>query len=140
MTSVRVNGFSVSLDGFGAGPYQDQKNPLGVGGERLHEWMVPTLAFRKTHGQDKGTTGPDNDFAARVSENIGAWVMGRNMFGPLRGTWPDDRWKVWWGDDPPFHTDVFVLTHHARDPIEMAGGTTFRFVTDGIQSALARRK
>ena len=141
MGRVRVHGFSVSLDGYGAGPDQDRQNPLGVGGTALHEWFYPTRAFqREVLHKDRGETGPDDDFAARGLENIGAWILGRNMFGPVRGAWPDDTWKGWWGDNPPYHTDVFVLTHHQRDPIEMDGGTTFYFVTDGIHAALERAK
>jgi dihydrofolate reductase len=140
MSKLRVNCFSVSLDGFGAGPNQSLNEPLGVGGEALHEWIIPTRTFQALSGKSEGTTGPDNDFAARGFENAGAWILGRNMFGPVRGEWPDDSWKGWWGDNPPYHTDVFVLTHHARKPIEMEGGTTFHFVTDGIQSALDKAK
>jgi dihydrofolate reductase len=117
VSKVRVNCFAVSLDGFGAGPRQS---------------LVPTRTFQKTFGKTGGTTGPDDDFAARGMENIGAWILGRNMFSPIRGPWPDDRWKGWWGDNPPYHTDVFVLTHHARKPQAMEGGTVFHFVTDGI--------
>jgi dihydrofolate reductase len=138
MSKLRVSCFSVSLDGFGAGPDQSLENPLGIGGEALHEWFVPTLTFQKVYGKEVGTTGPDNDFAARQNENIGAWIMGRNMFGPIRGSWPDENWKGWWGDNPPYHGPVFVLTHHERAPITMQGGTTFHFVTDGIETALAR--
>ena len=132
-----VRCFSVSADGYGAGPNQDLDNPMGVGGMALHEWVFPTRSFQKMHaGKDEGTTGPDNDFAVRGFANIGAWILGRNMFGPVRGAWPDDNWKGWWGDEPPYHCDVFVLTHHARAPIEMKGGTVFHFVTDGIEAAL----
>ena len=140
MSKLRVCCFSVSLDGFGAGPSQSLDDPLGVGGEALHEWVLPTRTFRKLFGKEAGTTGPDDDFAARGFENVGAWILGRNMFGPVRGPWPDESWKGWWGDNPPYHSDVFVLTHHARKPIEMAGGTTFHFVTDGIHSALDRAR
>jgi dihydrofolate reductase len=129
MSKLRIHAFSLSLDGFGAGPSQDAVNPLGVGGLALHEWLVPTRTFQKRFGSGEGTTGPDDDFAARGFENIGAWILGRNMFGPVRGDWPDDNWKGWWGKTPPYHTDVFVLTHHARNPIEMEGGTIFHFVT-----------
>ena len=136
-----VRSFSVSADGYGAGPDQDVDNPLGVGGRTLHEWVFPTRTFQKMlFGKDDGTTGPDDDFAARGFENIGAWILGRNMFGPVRGPWPDDSWKGWWGDEPPYHCDVFVLTHHARAPIEMKGGTVFHFVTDGIESALRQAR
>jgi dihydrofolate reductase len=140
MSKLRVNCFSLSLDGFGAGPNQDRDNPLGVGGLALHGWMLPTRTFQKAFGQGEGTTGPDDDFAARGFDNIGAWILGRNMFGPVRGDWRDDSWKGWWGENPPYHTDVFVLTRHAREPIEMEGGTTFRFVTDGIRSALDKAR
>jgi dihydrofolate reductase len=140
VSSVRVNCFSVSLDGFGAGPSQSIENPLGEGGPALHEWIYPTRTFQKMYGNEPGTTGPDDDFAARGMENIGAWILGRNMFGPVRGEWPDESWQGWWGDNPPYHTDVFVLTHHARAPQKMAGGTTFHFVTDGIHAALERAR
>lgn len=138
MSKLRVESFSISLDGFGAGPEQSLDNPLGRGGEGLHEWVIPTATFQRMSGKDAGTTGIDNDFAARGFENIGAWIMGRNMFGPIRGSWPDDSWKGWWGDNPPYHNSVFVLSHHERKPIEMEGGTIFHFVTDGISSALTR--
>jgi len=138
-TKLVVRCFSVSADGFGAGPSQDIDNPMGVGGMALHEWVFPTRTFQKMlFGKDEGTTGPDDDFAARGFANIGAWILGRNMFGPVRGPWPDDNWKGWWGDEPPYHCDVFVLTHHARDPIEMKGDTVFHFVTGGIEAALQR--
>jgi dihydrofolate reductase len=136
MTKLRIHGFSVSLDGYGAGPGQDLDHPLGVGGTQLHEWVYPTRTFQAMFGSGDGTIGIDDDFAARGFEGIGAWILGRNMFGPLRGPWADDQWKGWWGDNPPYHTPVFVLTHHARPPIEMAGGTVFHFVTDGIHAAL----
>ena len=138
MSRLRVNCFSLSLDGFGAGPNQSIDNPLGVGGEELHGWMVETETFKKLYGAGGGTTGPDNDFTSRGFENVGAWILGRNMFGPVRGEWPDETWKGWCGDNPPYHTDVFVLTHHSRKPIEMKGGTTFYFVTDGIHAALSK--
>jgi dihydrofolate reductase len=140
MTKLRVNAFGVSLDGYGAGPDQDLKNPLGVGGFGLHEWFYPTRTFQAMYGKGEGTTGIDDDFAARGMANLGAWILGRNMFGPIRGPWPDGNWKGWWGDNPPYHVPVFVLTHHARAPITMAGGTTFHFVTDGIHVALKRAK
>jgi dihydrofolate reductase len=140
MSKLRVASFSVSLDGFGAGPNQSLDNPLGVGGTAVHEWVFPTATFQKMHGSGGGTTGIDNDFAARGFSNLGAWILGRNMFGPIRGPWPDERWKGWWGDTPPYHTQVFVLTHYARQSIEMNGGTTFHFVTDGIHAALDRAK
>ena len=138
MSKLRVQSFSMSVDGFGAGPGQDLLNPLGVGGRALHQWFYPTRTFRKTFGQDGGTTGIDDDFAARGFENVGAWILGRNMFGPIRGPWPDASWKGWWGDNPPYHTPVFVLTHHAREPLAMEGATTFHFVTGGIHEALER--
>jgi dihydrofolate reductase len=138
MPKLRVHAYSISLDGYGAGPKQDRDDPLGVGGEALHEWVVATRTFRQMSGQDGGTTGVDDDFAARGFNNIGAWIMGRNMFGPVRGAWPDDTWKGWWGDNPPYHCPVFVLTSHPRTSIAMDGGTTFHFVTDGIQAALKR--
>jgi dihydrofolate reductase len=140
MSKLRVHSFSISLDGYGAGPDQSLKEPLGVGGEELHEWVVATRMFHKMTGKDGGTTGPDNDFADRGFDNIGAWIMGRNMFGPIRGPWPDEAWKGWWGDNPPYHAPTFILTHHPRDPIEMEGGTTFYFVTDGIAAALERAR
>ena len=140
MTKLRVNCFSISLDGYGAGACQSLKEPLGRGGEGLHGWLVATRTFNRLFGQDRGTAGPDDDFAARGTENVGAWILGRNMFGPLRGDWKDDRWKGWWGDDPPYHCDVFVLTHFARAPVAMEGGTTFHFVTEGIQAAWQQAK
>ena len=139
MSKLRVAAFTVSLDGYGAGPDQSLKDPLGVGGEGLHRWMVPTRTFQGMYGKD-GTTGIDDDFAARSFANVGAWIMGRNMFGPVRGPWPDEEWKGWWGDNPPYHVPVFVLTHHARAPVKMAGGTTFHFVTDGVHAALDRAR
>lgn len=140
MSKVRVAAFSISIDGFGAGPRQDLDNPLGVRGFELHDWFRNTEVFRKMHGQSGGEQGVDNDVAARSFEDLGAWILGRNMFGPIRGPWEDDSWKGWWGDTPPYHTPVFVLTHHARQPLEMNGGTTFYFVTDGIDSALKQAK
>ncbi len=141
MSRLRVQCFAVSVDGFGAGSRQDQTNPLGIGGEHLHDWFVPTRTFKSSHGGDSdGTTGVDDDYARRGMENLGAWILGRNMFGPVRGPWPDDTWKGWWGKNPPYHVPVFVLTHHRREPIEMEGGTTFHFVTEGIEAALARAK
>ena len=138
MPKLRVQSFSISLDGFGAGPRQDLNNPLGVGGMALHEWAFATRTFQQMFGKDGGTTGTDDDFAARGFHKIGSWILGRNMFGPVRGPWPDDSWKGWWGDNPPYHTPVFVLTHHPRESITMSGGTTFHFVTDGIHAALQR--
>jgi dihydrofolate reductase len=140
MSGVKVAAFSVSLDGFGAGPGQDLENPLGVRGMELHAWFLQTEAFKKMHGQSGGTLGVDNDFATRSFEDVGAWILGRNMFGPVRGPWEGDAWKGWWGDDPPYHTPVFVLTHYARPPLTMEGGTTFHFVTDGVEAALQRAK
>ena len=140
MPKVRVNSFAVSLDGYGAGPDQSLENPLGVGGETLHEWFFPTRTFRAMLGQAGGSTGVDDAFAVAGFANVGAWILGRNMFGPVRGPWPDDTWKGWWGDEPPYHVPVFVLTHHPRAPIEMEGGTTFHFVTDGIRAALDRAR
>jgi dihydrofolate reductase len=140
MSKLRVHCFGMSVDGFGAGPNQDTNNPLGVGGEDLHNWFFPTRVFQKMQGKAEGTTGVDNDFAERGFDRIGASIMGRNMFGPIRGPWPDDKWKGWWGDDPPYHTQVFVLTHYPRASIQMEGGTTFHFVTDGIHAALKRAR
>lgn len=149
ISRVRVESFSISLDGYGAGPDQSVDNPLGIGGEELHNWFLPTRTFRAMHrsfdpragqGQVDGTTGLDDDFAQRGFRNIGAWIIGRNMFGPIRGSWPDMNWKGWWGSNPPYHVPVYVLTHHARPPLEMEGGTTFYFVTEGIREALAKAK
>ncbi|MGV3526607.1 MAG: dihydrofolate reductase family protein [Candidatus Sericytochromatia bacterium] len=137
---VRVASFTVSLDGYAAGPNQDLNHPMGVGTADLHSWFIPTRTFQQTHGSGDGTTGVDDSFAAQGFENIGAWILGRNMFGPVRGPWPDLDWKGWWGDSPPYHVPVFVLTHHARPPLEMAGGTCFYFVTGGIHEALERAK
>jgi len=134
---VRVESFTISLDGYGAGPRQDIDNPLGVGGTELHQWAFPTRTFQKTlFGADGGTTGVDDDFAARGFDNIGAWILGRNMFGPIRGAWPDMSWRGWWGDSPPYHVPVFVLTHYPRPSLQMEGNTTFHFVTGGIHDAL----
>ena len=140
MSRLRVNCFAISFDGYGAGPDQSVENPLGIGGETLHEWFVPTRTFQKMSGKDGGTTGIDDEFAARGMANLGAWILGRNMFGPVRGPWPDASWKGWWGENPPYHVPVFVLTHHAREPLTMKGGTTFHFVTDGIHAALERAR
>jgi dihydrofolate reductase len=140
MAKLRVESFTVSLDGFGAGVDQSLQNPLGVGGQRLHGWAWTTPTFQRMFGKDAGTAGIDEDFAARGFRNIGASILGRNMFGPIRGPWPDGNWKGWWGNDPPYHTPVFVLTHHPRESIPMDGGTTFHFVTDGIVNALERAK
>jgi dihydrofolate reductase len=136
MSELKVRCFSISLDGYGAGPNQSLENPMGEGAGGLHQWFRATRTFQRMIGNEgKGTDGPDEDFAARGFENVGAWILGRNMFGPVRGAWPDDSWKGWWGDEPPYHVPVFVLTHHPRAPLEMKGGTTFHFVTDGIESA-----
>lgn len=138
MGKVRACAFSVSLDGFGAGPNQDLHHPLGVGGAELHTWLFKTRMFHEMIGDEGGTTDIDDQFARKSMENLGAWIMGRNMFGPIRGQWPDHSWKGWWGDNPPYHVPVFVLTHHPRPSVEMAGGTVFHFVTDGIDAALER--
>lgn len=141
MSKVKVCAFAVSIDGYGAGPEQSLSNPLGINGTTLHEWFFPTRTFQQMHGGGEGGgTGPDDDFAQRSFANVGAWILGRNMFSPLRGPWLDDDWKGWWGDNPPYHVPVFVLTHHPRASIRMAGGTTFHFVTDGIHAALARAR
>lgn len=145
MSIVRVSSYSVSLDGYAAGPRQSLENPLGERGPELFQWFFPTRTFKQMHGNpdeggDQGTTGVDNDWAQRAMENVGAWILGRNMFGPVRGPWPDESWQGWWGDEPPYHVPVFVLTHHPRKPLEMKGGTTFHFVTDGIHAALEHAK
>jgi dihydrofolate reductase len=140
MAQVRVESFTISLDGYGAGPDQSIAEPLGVGGEELHQWLLPTRTFQRICGKEGGTTGIDEDFAARGFRNVGAWILGRNMFGPVRGPWPDLDWKGWWGDNPPYHVPVFVLTHHARPALTMEGGTTFHFVTGGIHEALQRAR
>jgi dihydrofolate reductase len=138
MQKLRLHNFSLSIDGYGAGPGQDIDNPLGVGGLRLHEWVFATLTWRQGHGNAGGEEGLDDRFLAEGDAGIGATVMGRNMFGPIRGPWADERWTGWWGDNPPYHHPVFVLTHHPHPPIEMRGGTTFHFVSDGIDAALER--
>jgi dihydrofolate reductase len=141
MSRLRVASYSVSLDGFGAGPDQDLEHPLGHNGHELHSWVFPTRTFqRAVFGKDGGTTGVDDDFCARGFANLGAWILGRNMFGPVRGPWPDLTWEGWWGESPPYHVPVFVLTHHARPTLEMKGGTTFEFVTGGIHEALERAR
>jgi dihydrofolate reductase len=140
MSKLRVQSFAVSLDGYSAGPSQDLQNPLGVGGVNLMEWFFPTKVWREMQGHEGGEAGVDNDMAKLGFENIGAWILGRNMFGPVRGPWPDESWKGWWGDEPPYHVPTFVLTHHARKPLEMKGGTTFHFVTGGIHSALEQAR
>lgn len=141
MSRVRVESFTISLDGYGAGSGQSLDHPLGLGGTDLHPWLLPTRTFQKMlFGKDAGSTGVDDDFAARGFHNVGAWILGRNMFGPVRGPWPDLTWRGWWGDEPPYHVPVFVLTHHARPPLAMQGGTTFHFVTGGIHEALDRAR
>jgi dihydrofolate reductase len=140
VSKLRVQSFAISIDGYGAGPDQDIDNPLGVRGTELMEWFFNTRSWRQMHGLEDGETGIDNEIAEKGLSGIGAWILGRNMFGPIRGPWPDENWKGWWGDEPPYHTPVFVLTHHARAPIRMKGGTEFRFVTDGIHSALEQAK
>ena len=140
MTKIRVAGFGVSIDGFAAGPDQSLDDPLGTTGPELFQWYFPTQAFGEMHGNRGGSTGIDNDFARRAMQGFGAFIIGRNMFSPVRGPWPDEAWKGWWGDTPPYHAPTFVLTHHARNPIEMKGGTTFYFVTGGIDEALRRAR
>lgn len=141
MTQVRVESFTISLDGYGAGLGQDINNPLGKGGTELHQWAFPTRTFQqKLFGNKDGTTGIDDDFAARGFKNIGAWIMGRNMFSPIRGSWPDMNWKGWWGDNPPYHVPVFILTHHTRPDIQMEGDTIFHFITGGIHEALDKAR
>ena len=140
MGKVRIECFAISVDGYGAGPSQDLEHPLGVGGERLHDWTFASRNFRRMHGLAGGETGLDDDFIARGFEGVGAWILGRNMFGPVRGPWADDSWRGWWGDEPPYRVPVFVLTHHARPRLEMRGGTTFHFVTDGFDAALRRAR
>lgn len=140
MSKVRVSSFAVSLDGYAAGPNQSLENPLGIRGPELFDWFFASREWRKMHGQEGGSTGVDNDWAQRSMENVGAWILGRNMFGPVRGPWLDESWKGWWGEEPPYHVPTFVLTHHSRKPLEMNGGTTFYFVTEGIHAALDRAK
>jgi dihydrofolate reductase len=140
MAKLKVQSFGVSLDGYGAGPDQSLENPLGVRFPEVMEWFFPTRAFRSMQGEAGGETGIDNEIAEQSFAGIGAWILGRNMFGPVRGPWPDESWKGWWGDEPPYHTPVFVLTHHPRPPLPMAGGTTFHFVTEGIEAALEKAK
>lgn len=140
MSRLIVSSFGVSIDGFGAGPNQTLDNPLGVGGPALMEWAFTTRTFQQMHGGGGGSTGIDDDFAARGFANVGAWILGRNMFGPVRGPWTDDEWKGWWGANPPYHVPVFVLTHHPRESITMEGGTSFHFVGEGIHAALARAR
>jgi len=140
MLKLRVQSFGVSIDGYGAGPNQDLKHPLGVNGPELMKWFFPTLAWRRMHGHTAGEMGVDNEMAELGFAGFGAWILGRNMFGPVRGPWPDESWKGWWGEEPPYHTPVFVLTHHPRPPLRMAGGTEFRFVTEGIEAALEQAR
>jgi dihydrofolate reductase len=140
VSKLVVRSFSISIDGYGAGPDQDLQNPLGVGGPELFDWFFPTRTWQRMHGGEGGESGVDDDFAARGFQDIGAWILGRNMFGPVRGPWPDDSWKGWWGDEPPYHTPVFVLTHHPRSPLPMKGKTEFRFVTGGIEDALEQAR
>jgi len=135
-----VRSFAVSIDGYGAGPRQDLQNPLGVRGPELMEWFFQTRAWRSMHGEQGGETGVDNGMAEQGFQGIGAWILGRNMFGPVRGPWPDESWKGWWGDEPPYHTPVFVLTHYPRAPLRMAGGTEFHFITSGIHAALEQAR
>jgi dihydrofolate reductase len=140
MSKVKVSAFSVSLDGFGAGPQQDRENPLGIRGFELHAWFMETAVFAEMHHLADGSQGVDNTFAAQSFENVGAWILGRNMFGPIRGPWEDDSWKGWWGEEPPYHVPVFVLTHYGRAALQMKGGTMFYFVTDGLESALKQAR
>jgi len=140
MTKVKVAGFGVSLDGFSAGIEQSLNHPLGMRGDEIFQWFFPTRAFLEMLGKEGGETGVDNEFGRRAMEGFGAFILGRNMFGPVRGEWPDDQWKGWWGDNPPYHAPTFILTHYPRPPIEMLGGTTFHFVTDGIESALQKAR
>ena len=140
MSKLRVLSFAVSLDGYGAGPNQDLQNPLGVRGPELMDWFFHTQVWNQKQGREGGETGVDNGIAEKGFENIGAWILGRNMFGPIRGSWLDESWKGWWGEEPPYHTPVYVLTHHPRAPIKMKGGTEFFFITNGIESALQQAK
>jgi dihydrofolate reductase len=140
VSRLLVRSFSISVDGYGAGPGQDLDNPLGVGGPELFDWLFHTRTWQRMHGNEDGETGVDDDIAAQGFSGIGAWILGRNMFGPVRGPWPDDSWKGWWGDEPPYHTPVFVLTHHPRAPLRMKGDTEFRFVTEGIHAALQQAR
>ena len=140
MPRLRVHTFSLSIDGYGAGPSQDLQHPLGIGGPELFDWFFHTRTWRRMHGSDDGETGIDDEVATKGFAEIGAWILGRNMFGPVRGPWPDDSWKGWWGEEPPYHTPVFVLTHHSRPPLTMKGGTVFHFVTEGIHAALEQAR
>jgi|SRR5215813_6816281 len=140
MSKLRVQSFGISIDGFGAGPDQDLQHPLGINGPELMEWFFHTRVWRRMHGYNDGETGIDNDIAAEGLAGIGAWILGRNMFGPVRGPWPDESWKGWWGAEPPYHTPVFVLTHYPRAPVSMAGATEFHFVSEGIHAALGQAR
>ncbi|HWA40656.1 MAG TPA: dihydrofolate reductase family protein [Gemmatimonadales bacterium] len=140
MSKVRVANFAISVDGYSSAPGQSLEHPFGPGGLRVMEWFFPTESFQKMQGKPGGETGVDNDFSRRSMTGIGAWILGRNMFGPIRGPWPDDQWKGWWGPNPPYHVPTFVLTHHPRPPITMEGGTVFHFVTDGVESALRQAR
>jgi dihydrofolate reductase len=140
VSKLRVQSFAISIDGYGAGPRQDLEHPLGVNGPDLMEWFFQTQVWQRMHGHADGETGVDNQMAELGLRGFGAWILGRNMFGPIRGPWPDDSWKGWWGEEPPYHTPAFVLTHHARSPLKMAGGTEFRFVTEGIHAALEQAR
>jgi dihydrofolate reductase len=140
MSKVRIAGFNVSMDGYAAGPNQSLENPLGENGPSIFQWFFPTRMFHEMVGKEGGETGPDNDFAYRAMDGFGAFILGRNMFGPIRGEWPDDEWKGWWGDNPPYHAPTFVLTHYPRESIEMEGGTVFHFITGGIEEALQRAR
>jgi dihydrofolate reductase len=140
MSKLRVHGFSISIDGYGAGPSQDLQNPLGVGGPELFDWFFHTRTWHRMQGSEEGEKNVDDEIAAKGFDGFGAWILGRNMFGPVRGPWPDDSWRGWWGDEPPYRVPVFVLTHHPRPPIRMKGGTVFTFVTDGIHAALQQAK
>jgi dihydrofolate reductase len=141
MSKLRVESFTISLDGFGAGPDQDLDHPMGVGGNSLHGWAFPTRTFQqKLFGKEGGETGVDEEYAARGFQNVGAWILGRNMFGPVRGPWPDESWRGWWGENPVYHVPIFVLTHYERAPLVMEGGTTFHFVTEGPAVALERAR
>ena len=140
MARLRVHSYTISLDGYGAGPSQSQQQPLGIGGEELHKWMIQTRTFHAMQRKEGGTIGTDDDITARGFEGIGAWILGRNMFGPVRGPWPDESWRGWWGTNPPYHAPTFVLTHHPRESLTMEGGTVFHFVTEGIEAALERAR
>lgn len=140
MPGLRVSSFSISIDGYGAGPGQDLDHPLGVGGPELFDWFFHTRTWQSMHGNEGGETGVDDALARKGFDGVGAWILGRNMFGPVRGPWPDESWRGWWGEEPPYHVPVFVLTHHARPPLAMRGGTEFRFVTDGMHAALEQAK